>query len=144
MLNAPIHKSDLKRWLRYGVRISKQFKKLKSDLRFMSYEIHVFSLGGSAKKWFFLIKKQGGGEIPPKKLDIINKEPLIKSNSIILIQNLYDLNINLSKGIIIFLPSTYNKYCLNNVFRVSFCWLLNRVVQIFFYLYMHDPMYSQN
>ena len=38
------HRSDLTRWLRYGVRIPKQFKKLNSDLRIMSYKIHVFSI----------------------------------------------------------------------------------------------------
>ena len=49
---ASYHKSDLISWLRYGVRIPKQFSKLKSDTRFMFYGIHVFThIRESHKSW---------------------------------------------------------------------------------------------
>ena len=38
-----IIKSDTIGWLQNAVKIPKQFKKLKSDLRFIIYVIHVFT-----------------------------------------------------------------------------------------------------
>ena len=38
-----IIKSNKVRWLKYGTRIPKLFKKFKSDMWFMIYGIHIFT-----------------------------------------------------------------------------------------------------